>query len=193
MASCSSSPSTNTHTLGPKEAERCNMAIRNYGQDVKRRAKQFSLPPDYLMALIMLECSGNKPASSRYEKHVYARLKSVKSGGRKSYEGISKKDLESCSDDALKNLSRSWGPFQIMGYKSIHLGIKVKELRGTVGKGEIYWGCKWIRDTYGEYLDRGDYPSAFRLHNTGSPTGRTHDKNYVKNGIRYAEYFKVRM
>jgi len=175
-----------------EERIHCDKGYQNYGAEIKKQAKRFNLPPEYLMSLVMLECSGEENPKSRFEKSIFNKLDEVKKGKRKSFENITKEDLKDASKEALENLSTSWGPFQIMGYKSIHLGIKIKELRGTVGKGEIYWGVKWIRDNYGEYLDRGDFESAFRIHNTGSPTGKTHDKNYVYNGLRYAAYFKSR-
>lgn len=175
-----------------EERIHCDKGYNNYGAEIKKQARRFNLPPEYLMSLVMLECSGEENPKSRFEKSIFNKLDEVKKGKRKSFENITKEDLKDASKEALKNLSTSWGPFQIMGYKSIHLGIKIKELRGTVGKGEIYWGVKWIRDNYGEYLDRGDFESAFRIHNTGSPTGKTHDKNYVSNGLRYAQYFKAR-
>ncbi|MFM9028571.1 MAG: hypothetical protein ACKOQ6_11335 [Bacteroidota bacterium] len=158
-----------------------------YGNEVERLANQFNLPSDYLKALITLECSGRRNVPPRFEKHVYAQLKAVRNGTRKSYEGIYADDLKDASDEALKNLSKSWGPFQLMGYKCLHLKIKIDDVRGS---NALYWGVKWINDEYGLLLRSGRFEEAFRKHNTGSPTGRTHDPGYVSKGLRHMQYFK---
>jgi len=159
----------------------------NYGSEVDRIANEFGLPAHYLKALIVLECSGRKKVPSRYEKHVFHRLKKVREGKKSAYEGITKEDIKDASDEALKNLASSWGPFQLMGYQCLKLGINVSDVRGPDA---VYWGVKWIDEEYGYKLRQGKFDHAFRMHNTGSPTGRTHDPNYTKNGARYMEYFK---
>ena len=159
----------------------------NYGSEVDRVSNEFDLPANYLKALIVLECSGRKNVPSRYEKHVFHRLKKVREGNRAAYEGITRGDIKDASDEALKNLASSWGPFQLMGYQCLKLGINVSDVRGGEA---IYWGVKWINEEYGYKLRQGKFDHAFRMHNTGSPTGRTHDPNYTKRGLGYMEYFK---
>ena len=166
-------------------------AYVNYGRDVKRLAREFDLSPSYLMALIMLECSGKNDVPPRFEKHVYEKLKNVRAKKSSDLESISYKDISNASDDALKNLASSWGPFQLMGYKCIHLGISIKDLRGD---NSLYYGVKWINDTYGDYIRKGRYADAFHIHNTGRPVPkdgkyRTYDKNYVPNGLAYMKEF----
>ena len=95
----------------------------NYGVDVLEYAKKNDLSTEYLKALIVLECSGNKPAGQRFEQSVYKKLKEVQNGTRRRYEFVTRKQIRDCSDDALRNLATSWGPFQIMGYKCIGLPI----------------------------------------------------------------------
>jgi len=51
---------------------------RNYGKEVTKLAKKYSLPPEYLKALIVLECDGKLPAPSRFEQGVYESLKNCK-------------------------------------------------------------------------------------------------------------------
>ena len=87
---------------------------------------------------------------------------------------------------AIKNLSTSWGPFQLMGYQVNKLNIHVKDIRGA---NSVKWGIKWINDSYGNYLREGKFEEAFRIHNTGKPNGRTFDPEYVKNGLMYIKYF----
>ena len=158
----------------------------NYGEEVLRYAKEYNLSPTYLKALIVLECSGNKPAGERFESDVYEKLKEVQEGTIKSYDLITQKQIRNCSDDALRNLATSWGPFQIMGYKCIRLGIEIQDLRGEEC---IKWGVKWINNEYGNLIRNNQFEKAFRIHNTGSPKGETYDPNYVSNGLDHIAYF----
>ena len=160
-------------------------AEENYSEEVKRAASEFDLPYPYLMSLIGLECGGKKPAGSRYEKHVFKRLKDVRDGKRTNYENVTRAHLADASDEALKNLSTSWGPFQLMGYKCILLGVKIKDIRGD---NAVYYGAKWIDLAYGKRLRKGQYQDCFHIHNTGRPypangTPTTHDPRYVPRGI----------
>lgn len=170
-------------------------AMSNYANEIKALALQANLPPEYLMAVIMLECSGRKDVPARFEQGVYNKLLDVKERRRASLESIRYSDLADATDDALRNLASSWGPFQLMGYKCLHLGIKIKDLRG---KHSLYYGVKWINSTYGDYIRKGKFADAFHIHNTGRPVPKngkytTYDPKYVPNGLQYMEYFKERM
>ena len=163
----------------------------NYGKDVDRYAAEFGISGKYLKSLIILESSGRKNVPPRFEKHVYHRLKKLKAGQLKQFENLRPGHLKSATDEALKNMARSWGPFQVMGYKCILLGINIRDLRGEKA---VYWGVKWIDMTYGNSLKKGRYKDAFHLHNTGKPypkvgPPKTHNPNYVKNGLSYMQYF----
>lgn len=183
---CSETPSQQPQEMG------LDAAIKNYGHDIKIYAHQFNLPPEYLMAVIMLECSGRKEVPPRFEQGVYNKLVEVKDLKRASLESITYRDLHDASDEALRNLASSWGPFQLMGYKCLHLGIRIKDLRGS---NSLYYGVKWIDGTYGKYVREGKYADAFHIHNTGRPVPKngkyfTYDPKYVPNGLQYMEYFK---
>ena len=167
-------------------------AIKNYGREIKILAGQFDLSKDFLMALIMLESSGRAEVPSRFEPAVYQKLKDIQHHKLASLESIIYSDIADASDDALKNLASSWGPFQLMGYKCLHLDVKIKDLRGV---NSLYWGVYWIDRTYGDYIRKGRYADAFHIHNTGHPIPKngkykTYDPNYIKNGLEYMEYFK---
>ncbi|MBP5371711.1 MAG: hypothetical protein J6Y55_07300 [Bacteroidales bacterium] len=169
----------------------CERVNENYGAEIDSCAKLLGMPPQYLKSLACLECSGRTDVPKRFEKHIYRRLKKVRSGDKPEYEGVTTAMIRDASDEALKNLATSWGPFQIMGYKCLHLNINVADLRGNDA---VYWGIKWIRDEYGHLLKKGRYRDAFHYHNTGrifpadgNPT--TYDKNYVPNGLEYMRYF----
>lgn len=166
--------------------------VKNYGKEIKKYSKEFNLPPTYIAALCMLESSGRKPVAGRFEKHVYARLKLVKLGVKSNYEHVTTEDLHDATDEAIRNLSTSWGPFQLMGYKCLMYDIKVRDLRGNDG---MYWALKWIDESYGKMLRKGDFQNAFHYHNSGRviPKNRkhfTHDKNYVKKGLEWMNYFE---
>lgn len=165
---------------------------KNYGAEIDKLAAQFDLSPEFLKALIILECSGLKNVKPRFERHIYKRLQNVKHGKLARLENIVPADLNNASDDALKNMAKSWGPFQLMGYKCIWLDIPLSELRGDKA---LYWGVKWIDMTYGDYIRRGQYKDAFHIHNTGRPypesgPPKTYDPKYVPNGLMYMKYFK---
>lgn len=169
----------------------CLRVEENYGKAIDSCAKIFNLNSRYIKSLTCLECSGRTDRPNRFEKHVYKRLKKVREGKLADYEGVTTQMLADASDDALKNLATSWGPFQIMGYKCLHLNINVADLRGNDA---VYWGVKWINMEYGHLLKKGRYRDAFHYHNTGrvypadgKPT--TYDPNYVSNGLEYMKHF----
>ncbi|MCO6494763.1 MAG: hypothetical protein J5I91_03660 [Bacteroidetes bacterium] len=162
----------------------------NYGKNIELAAKTFNLPSHYLKALCMLECSGRKVVKPRFESHVYKRLKKVKDGKLSNYEHVTSDMLSDATDDALRNLASSWGPFQLMGYKCLLLNIKIADIRSDDA---VYWGVKWINETYGDLLRKGRYKDAFHIHNTGRPhpvgAPKTYDPNYISKGLKYMAYF----
>lgn len=162
----------------------------NYGKNIELAAKTFDLPPHFLKALCMLECSGRKVVKPRFESHVYKKLKKVKEGTLSNYEHVTPEMLRDASDDALRNLASSWGPFQLMGYKCLLLNIKIADIRSDDA---VYWGVKWINETYGNLLRKGKYKDAFHIHNTGRPhpagMPNTYDPNYITKGMKYMNYF----
>lgn len=163
----------------------------HYGEEVAKWATTFDLPEAYLMALIQLESGGRKPAGKRFEPHVFERLKAVRDGERERYEQITSRELEGASDEALRNLATSWGPFQLMGYKCIQLNVQLRDIRG---KDAIREGVKWIDLTYGDLLRAGRFEDAFHVHNTGKPmpaNGRptTFHPDYVPRGMAYMRKF----
>lgn len=167
-------------------------AVTNYKDDVDKYAEEFNLPSSYLMAVIILECSGRKNVKPRFEKSIYLKLKQLKNKEISNFENLTYETVKSADDDALRNLASSWGPFQLMGYKCTFLGIKLKEMRGDDA---VYYGIKWINETYGAYLRKGKYKDAFHIHNTGkefpsSGISTTHDPDYVSKGLHYMEYFE---
>jgi hypothetical protein len=164
----------------------------NYGDETASAASNYNLPQEYLLALIALECSGRKIIPHRFEPHVYQKLQKVKSGTLPSLERVTHNGIKNMSNDAVKNLSRSWGPFQLMGYKVFELGVMVEDLRG---KKAVMVGARWIDKSYGQALKEQRFKDAFHIHNTGSPypksgVPKTYNKNYIPKGLTYMEQFK---
>lgn len=164
----------------------------NYGEAVLESSEEIGLPANYLLALIALECGGSKEIKPRFEPHIFEKLQKVKNAESPNFETITTAELENCSEEGLKNLASSWGPFQLMGYQCLHLDIKIKELRG---KKSVYYGCKWIKHTYGKYLEKKRFKDAFHLHNTGKKypkigPPRTHSRYYVPTGIKLMKAFE---
>jgi hypothetical protein len=172
-------------------ADALDRTMAHYSKEVTRQAAAYQLPAEYFLALIVLESSGRKIIPPRFEPHVYERLKQVQQGKRDSYEHVTPAHLADATDDALKNLASSWGPFQLMGYKCLLLDVKVKDIRGPEA---VYWGIHWMNLTYGKELKAGKFKDAFHIHNTGRRyplTGRprTHDPAYVDRGLKYMKHF----
>jgi hypothetical protein len=165
---------------------------QNYKNEIAELASEQGVPYEYLMALIVLECGGEKPAGHRYEKHVFSQLQKVRDGKKQNFEDITTEKLQGCDDEALKNLATSWGPFQIMGYKVISMGVNVVDLRNE--EDAARHGVEWIKKEYGHFLDKKKWKDAFHYHNTGerfplSGRSRTHNKYYVSDGVKYLQYF----
>ena len=167
-------------------------AVINYSKEVEKYAEEFDLPSSYLMALIMLECSGKKNIKPRYERSVFRKLKQLKAKKIDKLEVLTYEDVKDANDKALINLASSWGPFQLMGYKCVGLNININKLRG---ENRVYWAIKWIDMEYGDYLRNKQFKDAFHLHNTGQlypKTGKpkTYDPKYVQKGLKYMKYFE---
>lgn len=165
---------------------------KNYKDEMADISTKLGLPYEYLMALAVLECGGDKPAGNRFEKHVYNQLKKVRDGHREKYENIRQKDLLLLDDEGMKNLATSWGPFQLMGYKVIPMGLNITDIRDE--EDAALFAAKWIKDEYGEYLAKKKWKDAFHIHNTGkrfpiSGKSKTHNPYYVSNGIKHMKFF----
>jgi len=182
----------NPRPAGVSDLEWCE---RNYQDEIAALSKTYQVSYPYLMALIVLECKGNRPAGHRYERHVYERLRQLREGKLERYEALRQHHLSGLDDHALKAMASSWGPFQIMGYKAVALEVPVATLRNESTAAEI--GVRWIHAEYGHFLAKKKFRDAFHYHNTGkrfplSGLSQTHNPYYVSDGIRYMEYYSRR-
>ncbi|MFK7900854.1 MAG: hypothetical protein AB8B61_08865 [Cyclobacteriaceae bacterium] len=165
----------------------------NYGKLADSLSAVANIPTSYIKALIALECSGRKTFSPRFESRVFTNLQKIRNGQLTNFGDITQYTIHDASDDALKNLASSWGPFQLMGYQCIELGVKVHDIRGSDA---LYWGIYWIKKRYGEYLRKRKFKDAFHIHNTGQPfpvfgNTFTHNPAYVNKGMLYVSCFEL--
>jgi hypothetical protein len=172
--------------ISPVTATRVEL---NYDDEIQKIASQKDLPAEYFKALIALECSGEKPAKSRFEKHIFVQLNKLKNGKIKKFGKLTPKSLENVSENDLRALATSWGPLQIMGYHAFEEGKSVYSL-----KDDLRFAVEWCDKTYGYYLLKRDFKNAFHLHNTGQlhpkwGFAKTHDPFYVQKGLSYVAYF----
>lgn len=175
-----------------KDMSRVEKMRLNYEAEIESICGEFQLPASYFKALTILECSGEKPALTRFEPHVYEVLLDVKNGQRDRYGRFTTQQMELLSDDTIKKLATSWGPLQIMGYHCIPLDITFEQLSGNHA---MRFAISWAEQTYGKYLREGDFENAFHIHNTGRPIPEsgiptTYDPNYIPNGIALIKMFE---
>ena len=164
----------------------------NYAKSVMAASKVYGVQPEYMLALIALECSGRKIVPHRFEPRIYEKLDLVARGKMNNMENITVKQLNGLSESRMRALSSSWGPFQIMGYKCYDINVGVADLRGDK---RIENGVKWIVQSYGTTLKKEDFKSAFHIHNTGRTypkfgPPRTYHKDYVPRGLKYMDEFR---
>jgi len=117
----------------------------------------------------------------------------VKEGKRRSYESVRKEHLAELTEQEIRDLATSWGPFQVMGYKAVALDVDVEDLSDEDVAARI--GARWIQQEYGRFLKRKKWKDAFHIHNTGkrfplNGRSKTHDPYYVSDGLRYIHYFE---
>jgi hypothetical protein len=163
-------------------------AKMNYETEVKEVCMEQNVPYNYILALIILECSGRKPAQSRFEPAVYAKLKQLRDGVISKYSTVNSSQVRNASDATLRLLATSWGALQIMGYHCYELDVPIDDLIHSETSLKV--GIRWCRKNYGTYLNNGNFGDAFHFHNTGKPMPffgitTTYDPQYVFRGMRY--------
>lgn len=180
----------------PEGISTIEWAEMNYSEEMLVLSTKYDVPYAYLMALVVLECGGEKPAGHRYEPSIMKKLQKVKAGKIERLENIYAHHLNECDDGCLENLATSWGPFQLMGYKAIPMGVKISNLRHEDEAAEI--GVRWIVQEYGHFLKKKKFKDAFHYHNAGqrfplSGKPKTHSPYYVSDGLRYMKTFEKRL
>lgn len=140
------------------------------------------VPVSFLAGLISRENAMLDYDATRFEPHVFRRLKDVRDGKRKLYNGISRDDIADATDDALRALSHSYGLTQIMGWSM------VKMLDGTIADlrdpdKHLTYAVKRLEIVAGAYLKRKEWEKVLRIWNTGIPNGKTYHDSYVPGAL----------
>jgi len=164
----------------------------NYAEEVEEICAERKLSAEYFKALIILECSAEKPPQSRFEPKVYERLQEVRSNKKPRYGNLKHGQLKNLTDEQLHDMATSWGVFQLMGYHAQDIGITPRDLQGADGMRQA---ILWIEKAYGAHIRKNDFANALHIHNTGKPipiTGEyeTHDPKYVPRGLAFITLFQ---
>ena len=168
------------------------LALQNYGERLKTLSQKYKLPWPFLMALNILECEGQSPCPSHYNEDVYRELLKVRSKKQAAFKDIQHHHVGASTDEALKDLATSWGPFQIMGYRLVNQGITVSQIKSKDG---VDFSVAWMSKVYGTRLRKHEFQDVFHLHEHGTPFPKngkpqTDDPEYVFTGLDHIEWFK---
>ena len=110
------------------QAQKFAKQIRDrFGLRIARACQDTPIPPEFIAGLIGVEAGKDrngqfKESATRFEAHVFAKLKALRNGSLKSYSRISRSQIKDASDEALEALATSYGLTQIMGWWTVHLG-----------------------------------------------------------------------
>jgi hypothetical protein len=147
------------------------------------------VPDSFLAGLISVESAGD-PNATRFEKGVFAKLQALRNPlkfWRSEWNGIAQADVKGLSDEALINLSTSFGYTQVMGWWAIVLPrrtgvpITVADIRDP--QKHLTIAVRLLHLNAARYLKVKDYGAVLRIWNTGSAIGKTYDPNYVDNAL----------
>lgn len=156
-----------------------------FGPRIARATEGTPVPPKFVAALISVEAGKDrngriKEDATRFEPHVYAKLKAVRDGHLPRYNRIRHAQLKDATDEALKALAKSYSLTQVMGWWTFHLGGTVAELRDP--EKHLGYAVKllMLNSQDGDF-ERKEYVGEFREWNSGNEKGKTHDPDYVHN------------
>lgn len=186
--------------------ERCQLAMA--------RAVEGSLVRvDFLGALVANESGGNQDAA-HFEEWVYRRLYEVAAGQEQALGSIGRAQLttflranaepagaqfvaalpvDAGMEQAIRQLSTSWGYTQIMGYQVIGRGERTATLLDPVF--HFHLAVELLVGFARRFgLNLGaDFEALFRCWNTGRPEGETSNPAYVALGLRRCALYRELM
>lgn len=152
------------------------------------------IPPKFIAGLIANESGRDskgkiKPEATRFEAGVYRHLIAVRDGTQKSYNKIVKADLRDATDDAIRNLSTSYGITQIMGWHCIHnLHCTIADLRNP--DKHLFYTVKLLQlNGFPKNATEARMDKEMKEWNTGSEVGKTYHENYVPNAQKVRAYY----
>ena len=98
--------------------------------------------------------------------------------------------IAALEDSSIRQLATSWGYTQIMGYHIVGSTATVRDLIDP--RFHYHLAVELLTDFARQYkLDpRRDFVELFHCWNSGSPTGKTYDPNYVSNGLRRMQVYR---
>lgn len=151
-----------------------------------------SVNADFMAAFCAIEAGKDKKTgrisetATRFEPGVFAKLKAVRDGVRRSWSKITTADLRGATDAALEALATSYGLTQIMGWHAIH---SLKCLVGDIKNPQkhLSLAVQLLELVASEYLENNRFENVLRIWNTGKPNGKTHDPDYVYNALLVME------
>lgn len=158
--------------------------LTNVGPKITDACEDTRVPTAFLAGLISVENAPLNANASRFESHIFKKLKRVRDGQLSQFNRIKRSDLSGATDAALKNLATSFGLTQIMGFHVIATfknEITLNDLRDP--EKHLNFGVQFIENEAGPHLGTGAFEKVLRIHNTGRPNGTTHDPNYVANAL----------
>lgn len=156
-----------------------------FGDQIRQAVKGTNIPARFIAGLVANEAGKDKQGNikreaTRFEPHVYARLKQVSQNPRSRYGSITHSQLKDATDGALRALATSWEATQMMGYHVLTLGCSLADLRNP--DKHFFYTVKLLqlngfpKNATEEQMDR-----EMRQWNTGRETGKTYHANYVPN------------
>ncbi len=169
------------------------------GARIDRACSGTLVPSSLLAGLVAVENCRMDLNAARFERHVFEMLKAVRSPlkfWRSSYNGTTTADLKGMSDDALANFAMSWGFCQVMGYHVLHNlengdggAVTISQLRDP----ELHLGyaVHLLHRVAAPQLKNFAFGDVLRIWNSGSPTGKTYDPNYVANALAVMQAYKI--
>lgn len=173
-----------------------------FDSQIVEATKGTNIPPRFIAGLIANEAGkdrqGNiKRGATRFEPHIYTRLKKVAETPGAVYNRIKHLQLKDATDASLRALAHSYEATQMMGYWCIVLGCSLADLKNP--EKHFFFTVKLLQLNDQDDFERGTeeaFDDEMRQWNTGREKGKTYHENYVPNArlIRaaYAELEKTR-
>ena len=172
--------------ISPKSVEK--QAFERYGQIFKTFSIQHDISWSFIMALYVMECVDTMECGGQYDKTVFQELKNVRAGKLKEYKDITAHHVVASSNDALRELATSWGPFQIRGYRAVPYGITISQLKSEKA---VEYSILWIAKAYGALLKKYTCQEMFlqHIHYHSRVLTTISSLEYASQGCKYMEWF----
>lgn len=174
------------YTMGQATALALQIYTR-FGYKIHLACQGSGIDESFVAGFIGVEAGKDKSGivenATRFERHVFEKLRALRDGLRGSYQSIRRAAIADASDDALRALATSYGLTQIMGWHVINnLKCSVGELRDS--EKHLLYTIQLLKLSSGDFLRRKDYGSVLRIWNTGSANGKTYHADYVENALK---------